>query len=545
MGSLRAAYEPDSGFLEFLIKEFKLPRGRQFVVRPFMLPVYAYPLAERRYLAIQKASQLGMSTYAIARAIYECKRRQCDVMYVLSSWPVVKKFVLSKINPILASMAIRADPDSVETKGLWNSMLHFTGGQKVTQAISITADFLILDEFSFLDPTTRDTFEDRLLASEDAMTLCLSIPSGSESGIESIVAATKLFIWHVKCKSCNRTVPLDPREYERIIRLGEDGYTWKFMCLACEKPLDPNDPDAVEVRANGFYLPMNPQAEADGFLVSTLYNPERSAAWFKDMERKRDATRFYPGVIGVPYVTSVRVEFTDLIKKVLPESEWTEPKSVPVVAGVDYGKVFHIVYVTLSDPPTVVRLSVAADWREALDELIIFRPVAVLIDELPPGENYTLRDELMARGSDARLALARAPHNITGDILVDRKRVVYNNTKAFNDLFGAIAAPVEQNGLQFLRSRRLEELFVHILRARRVMATLKGRMYQTWEIAETAHFLDALKMAFLCRQLTLLSRSPFSANQAISADSAFPQTEFSSSFEFVDYIVTQLTGMSE
>jgi hypothetical protein len=51
-----------------------------------------------------------------------------------------------------------------------------------------------LDEFSFLDPTTRDTFEDRLLASEDAMTLELSIPSGTETGIESIVAASTLYL---------------------------------------------------------------------------------------------------------------------------------------------------------------------------------------------------------------------------------------------------------------------------------------------------------------------------------------------------------------
>jgi ABC-type taurine transport system ATPase subunit len=95
-------------------------------------------------------------------------------------------------------MGIVPSPSSVETKGVGSSMLHFTGGQKVTQAISITADFLILDEFSFLDPTTRDTFEDRLLASEDAMTLELSIPSGTETGIESIVAASALYLWHVR-----------------------------------------------------------------------------------------------------------------------------------------------------------------------------------------------------------------------------------------------------------------------------------------------------------------------------------------------------------
>ncbi len=489
------SWQPDMQFLEFLRTEFRLPKGKPFQFKPFMMALYAYPLRERKFLAIQKASQLGISTYAIARAIYECKSRRLDVMYVLSSWPVVKKFVLSKIDPTLAAMGIQPQPDSVDTKGIFGSIIHFTGGQKVTQAISITADFLILDEFSFLDPTTRDTFEDRLLASEEGMILQLSIPSGTETGIESVVAGTKLFIWHVRCRSCGRLVPLDPREYERLITLDDSGKVWIFRCLMCSNPLDPTDPNAMEVRRSGQYVALNPSAERDGFLISTLYDPERTAEWFKSVEQKRDASRFYPGVIGIPYITSFRIAFSDLVGLVLPENEWQEPKGAPVVCGIDYGKVFHLVFLSLSDPPQVVRLSVAADVHSALDEVLLFRPILTLIDELPPGDNYLLRDELAFRGADARLALARAPHNLSGDMSVDRRRVVYNNVQAFNLLFGAI-----QNGsIRFLRSRRLEELFLHILRARRAITSLKGRYYHTWIIGETAHFLDALKMAWIAK----------------------------------------------
>jgi hypothetical protein len=89
------------------------------------------------------------------------------------------------------------------------------------------------------------------------------------------------------------------------------------------------------------------------------------------MEQKRDASRFYPGVIGTPYVVSIRIQFSDLVRMVLPENEWQEPKAVPVVAGVDYGKVFHIAYIALTDPPQVVRLSVQSDWQSALDELML------------------------------------------------------------------------------------------------------------------------------------------------------------------------------
>lgn len=529
--TFRAAYEPDRDFLSFLVKEFKLPRGKQFVIKPFMLPLYAYPLQQRRYLAIQKASQLGISTYAIARAIYECRRKRCDVMYVLSSWPVVKKFVLSKVDQILAAMGIQPKPDSVETKGIFGSMIHFTGGQKVTQAISITADFLILDEFSFLDPTTRDTFEDRLLASEEAMILELSIPSGTESGIEAVVANTKMYVWHVRCRSCNRIVPLDPREYERIVTLDDEGKHWCFRCPSCGKLLDPEDKDAIKVRQEGFYMPMNPSAERDGFLISTLYDCERTAEWFKNLEQRREASRFYPGVIGVPYIIAMKIEFSDLLSLVLPENEWQSNRGSPVVAGIDYGKLFHIVYVTCDEPPTVVRLSVASTWQDALNELLIFSPVMTIIDELPPGDNYHLRDELLAHGANVRLALARAPHNITGDIHVDKSRVIYNNVYAFNSLFGAI----QNKNIKFLRSRRLEELFAHILRARRTIASLRGKLYQTWVISETAHFLDALKMAWLARTIVTM-HSAFERRQSEGKT----EDERLDAFDFLEQVMKSL-----
>jgi hypothetical protein len=62
------SWQPDLEFLEFL-KSFKLPKGRPFVFKPHLLALYAYPLRQRKFVAIQKASQLGISTYAIARAI--------------------------------------------------------------------------------------------------------------------------------------------------------------------------------------------------------------------------------------------------------------------------------------------------------------------------------------------------------------------------------------------------------------------------------------------------------------------------------------------
>jgi hypothetical protein len=45
---------------------------------------------------------------------------------------------------------------------------------------------------------------------------------------------------------------------------------------------------------------------------------------------------------------------------------------------------------------------------------------------------------------------------------------------------------------------------------------LKGRYYHTWVIGETAHFLDALKMAWIAR---LISSTSPNANQPVIRDS--------------------------
>jgi hypothetical protein len=49
---MKAAYQPDMAFLQFLQTTFKLPKGRPFQFKPFMLPLYAFPLREKRFLAI-------------------------------------------------------------------------------------------------------------------------------------------------------------------------------------------------------------------------------------------------------------------------------------------------------------------------------------------------------------------------------------------------------------------------------------------------------------------------------------------------------------
>jgi hypothetical protein len=169
---------------------------------------------------------------------------------------------------------------------------------------------------------------------------------------------------------------------------------------------------------------------------------------------------------------------------------------------------------------------------------MIFKPKLTLIDELPPGDNYMLRDELVTRGAEARLALARAPHNVTGDIQVDKRRVVYNNVQAFNQLFGVI----QNNGIRFLRSRRLEELFGHILRARKAFASLRGRMYHTWVIGETAHFLDALKMAWLAK--TIVDIQPSGYSRFDSDEKEGSKRAFETEEEFLDYIISRIAGMN-
>jgi hypothetical protein len=67
-------------------------------------------------------------------------------------------------------------------------------------------------------------------------------------------------------------------------------------------------------------------------------------------------------------------------------------------------------------------------------------------------------------------------------------------------------------------------------------------MYHTWVIGETAHFLDALKMAWLAKTIVDIHPSGYSG-LAVEGKEGSKRT-FETEEEFLDYIISRIAGMS-
>jgi hypothetical protein len=67
-------------------------------------------------------------------------------------------------------------------------------------------------------------------------------------------------------------------------------------------------------------------------------------------------------------------------------------------------------------------------------------------------------------------------------------------------------------------------------------------MYHTWVIGETAHFLDALKMAWLAK--TIVDIQPSGYSRFDSDEKEGSKRAFETEEEFLDYIISRIAGMN-
>src|SRR3989344_3943381 len=98
-------------------------------------------------IVCMKAAQIGFSTLAILKNIYDAWSKRMEIIYTLSTDHDAAAFVSGKVDRIIANNPILkdyvADKDSVEQKSIGKSMIYFKGTHTKKAAITITADRLV------------------------------------------------------------------------------------------------------------------------------------------------------------------------------------------------------------------------------------------------------------------------------------------------------------------------------------------------------------------------------------------------------------------
>lgn len=181
--------------------------------KPFSFSGHRYQLdilrSKDQQIVVTKPSQIGLSEMVsrliVARAAII---QPYNVIYCMPSMGASMQFFKTRVsNVINESEYLRQildnNNDSVASKKLGYSLITSKGAMKGSQAISVNADCIVADEFSYCDPTIVKQFNSRLTHSSYKHMIYFSTPLMPGMGIDAEMAESRRHHRMCKCTHCN------------------------------------------------------------------------------------------------------------------------------------------------------------------------------------------------------------------------------------------------------------------------------------------------------------------------------------------------------
>jgi hypothetical protein len=339
----------------------------EFKDHAFMVDPYL-DRSERQ--VIEKCSQIGYSVMAIIRSFHLAKYAKANIIHTFPSRSMSKDFVVPKVNPLIEKNPVVKAMLGVDTqnlKGIGDRFIYYRGSYEQTEAVSISADILMQDEYDRSDQKVLKTYRSRL---DDAKRenpelgweWQFSNPSIPGYGVDELFQRSDKKHWMVKCKRCNEWQFLtfeDNIDRKRKIRI----------CSKCKRKID------KDVLRNGEWVKFNKKSKVSGYWISQLMVPWISAE--KIIEDSRgDPEVFHNFTLGLPYVSKdVVVRRKDIVDCLKPGYN---PRN-NVAIGVDNGVTKHYV---IGNRLGIFRVGKTKDWQE-IENLRNFYKAHMVIDALP------------------------------------------------------------------------------------------------------------------------------------------------------------------
>lgn len=263
----------------------------------FLIDFYA---DESDDIVSKKSAQVGFSVAAILKSFHAAKYRGRNIIYGLPTNNVVQDFVKPKVNPLIGSnpaLAAIISDDSVSYKRVGDRNLFFKGGYSDREAISITGDILVIDEYDRMpNMAVVNTFDSRLQASKNPKRWRFSNPSQIGFGVDALFQDSNQLHWFVKCSHCNHEWYM---EWEPE---GKCHYVNKelgiYACGNCGKELNDHD------RRMGRWVARYPDRKRHGYWFSQMMAPWVSAKRIIEQYEESSTGFFYNFVLGKAYTPS-------------------------------------------------------------------------------------------------------------------------------------------------------------------------------------------------------------------------------------------------
>lgn len=412
----------------------------------YLIDIYA---DESQNMVEMKAAQLGLSTKDIYKSFHRAKNKGLDIIYILPTFTDIKDFSGGKTNRIIDNNPVLQgwvkNKDSVEQKQVGNSTIYYRGSWNERQALMISADWLILDEFDRCKQEVLEQYESRLQHSKYQYKSIFSNPSAPDFGVHKYFKRTDQKMWYVN-HSCGTQILLDETciDYNRQL----------FVCPHCSNMITDEERRMGEWRATAEGEP-----GWSGYWLPLWISPKVSAAKICEYKRTKPPEYFDNFVAGLPYVGGGnKVHAQTLINCLVNRAN---PQSERVIIGVDTGLPIHYVlankdgffhYGKCSDPTT------GRDPYDDLEALLRRFPGSIMVADQGgdligirklqakyPGRVFLVwyradrkTQELIQWGKAEEYGKVVADRNRLIQLLIDEmtdKRVAFNcNTHLPNDM---------------------------------------------------------------------------------------------------------------
>lgn len=271
----------------------------------FMIDIYA---DEHNDIVCKKSAQVGYTVLAILKSLWMLKYRGLNIIYVLPTQNLVKDFVIPKVNPLIYSNPFikeLMESDRENLKSINKRFLYFNGAASEREAISKTADVLVLDEFDRMpDMSIVNTYDSRLQASKAPRRWRFSNPSQLGFGVDELYNQSDQRMWFVKCHSCGYVSYMDFDREDYMV--GEttryshyvDRKKEIYACGSCSGEISNED------RRMGEWIARYPQRKRHGYWINQMMAPWVTAERILEQFDDSSIEFFYNFVLGKAYTPS-------------------------------------------------------------------------------------------------------------------------------------------------------------------------------------------------------------------------------------------------
>ena len=333
-----------------------------------------------------KATQLGLTVYAMLRSLYSLRYRGFKgVLYLFPSRADVADFSRARVkallqeNPETIGSWLR-DTDNIGLKKVGGGHLYLRGMVSRVGLKSVPADLVAFDELDEArDQSAVDMAIERMAHSEFKEVLMLSNPSLPDFGIDRAFQETDQCYWLIKCVGCGRWCNL-LEDFPGCLQETKDGRTIR-ACVGCGRGL--------EISA-GEWVAKRPGADRRGYQHSQLHSVYvEPAELLRKYRQARSLTNFYNLNLGLAYVEAENRLTVEEVLALCGDSGIASQDSGPCYMGVDQGRDLHVTIAKrhTQKAAAVIHLGVYRDWEE-LDSLMSrFFVVRAVVDALPEMRN--------------------------------------------------------------------------------------------------------------------------------------------------------------